>query len=1071
MKNRFSTVDIAAIVKEWKRFIGMRVVNVYDIDNKTYLIRLNRPDEKVILLLESGIRLHSSDYDWPKNPAPSGFSMKLRKHLKNRRLEGVTQLGMDRIVDFQFGSDEAAYHVILELYDRGNIVLTDFEFTILNILRPRTDESQDVKLVVHEKYPLILNIKQHVKPTEDRIREILSSGKDMDPIKKLLLPHLDYGPALLEHCILGAGFNENVKLGKGFDIAQDIGKLMNGIEEAELLLKQIFTQPTKGYITQRKDKRPNPKDGESEDLLTYEEFHPALFRQHEKKEVIELPSFDKACDEFFSKVESQRLDMKALQQERTALKKLDHVKKDNEKRIQGLQQEQETDAMKGQLIELNLQLVDQALMVVRSAIANQIDWNEIWNLIKEAQLSHDPVAMAIKGIKLDTNHMTMLLSDPYYVSDGDDEESVQPLKPLKIDIDLSLSAYANSRKYFEKKKTAKKKEQKTMDASSKAFKSAEKKALKALKEVATAVSINKTRKTYWFEKFLWFISSENFLVIGGRDSQQNELIVKRYFKPGDLYVHADLHGASSVIIKNHTTAHVPPKTLNEAGTMAICNSAAWDAKVITSAWYVYHEQVSKTAPSGEYLTTGSFMIRGKKNYLPPSYLIFGFTLLFKLEEGSVERHRGERKVRTLEDDDAISVVDSVADSETQDIDDTETADGEEDSSSSEEDGEKEEENKEEKAIAIEEEKEEESSSEEEESSFPDTSISLQHVKGEKFELQRGISVNSTNSTTSTISEVADDTVIYLGDDKPIIYGEKKCGINKVKLSAKQRRDLKKGKKDLSSEANEDTKSQQPDTQQLDTKQQNTKQPDTKQPNTKEEKQNQEEIQKGPQQMPFKRGQKAKLRKIKEKYGDQDEEERQLRMGILQSDGPKKEPKRKGKKGRELEQKKQQQAKRAASGGKTVKPVIADIFDLESLGLKDEDDRGETVKTDDSRVKLNTEDVGSDDEKDDDTTQQIGDLQILETLTGLPLPEDEILYAVPMCAPYNSLTNYKYKVKALPGNTKRGKATKSALNMFITDKTATPREKDLIKILKDVDISRNLPGKVKLQAPNITKRKK
>jgi len=56
---------------------------------------------------------------------------------------------------------------------------------------------------------------------------------------------------------------------------------------------------------------------------------------------------------------------------------------------------------------------------------------------------------------------------------------------------------------------------------------------------------------------------------------------------------------------------IPPKTLNEAGTMAICNSAAWDAKVVTSAWWVNPSQVSKTAPSGEYLTTGSFMIRGK----------------------------------------------------------------------------------------------------------------------------------------------------------------------------------------------------------------------------------------------------------------------------------------------------------------------------------------------------------------------------------------------------------------------------------------------------------------------------
>lgn len=41
-------------------------------------------------------------------------------------------------------------------------------------------------------------------------------------------------------------------------------------------------------------------------------------------------------------------------------------------------------------------------------------------------------------------------------------------------------------------------------------------------------------------------------------------------KPTDLYVHADIHGASSVIIKNPTGQAVPPKTLNEAGVMAIC---------------------------------------------------------------------------------------------------------------------------------------------------------------------------------------------------------------------------------------------------------------------------------------------------------------------------------------------------------------------------------------------------------------------------------------------------------------------------------------------------------------------
>lgn len=41
-------------------------------------------------------------------------------------------------------------------------------------------------------------------------------------------------------------------------------------------------------------------------------------------------------------------------------------------------------------------------------------------------------------------------------------------------------------------------------------------------------------------------------------------------KAGDLYVHADVQGASSVIIKNPSGKPVPPRTLDEAGLMAVC---------------------------------------------------------------------------------------------------------------------------------------------------------------------------------------------------------------------------------------------------------------------------------------------------------------------------------------------------------------------------------------------------------------------------------------------------------------------------------------------------------------------
>lgn len=103
--------------------------------------------------------------------------------------------------------------------------------------------------------------------------------------------------------------------------------------------------------------------------------------------------------------------------------------------------------------------------------------------------------------------------------------------------------------------------------------------------------------------------------------------MKRYLRPGDVYVHADIHGASSCIVRSKIkpvigpdgfpVTTISPSCLQEAGTMTLCRSGAWKAKIVASAWWVHAHQVSKTAPSGEYLSTGSFMIYGKKNFLPP----------------------------------------------------------------------------------------------------------------------------------------------------------------------------------------------------------------------------------------------------------------------------------------------------------------------------------------------------------------------------------------------------------------------------------------------------------------------
>jgi predicted ribosome quality control (RQC) complex YloA/Tae2 family protein len=62
-------------------------------------------------------------------------------------------------------------------------------------------------------------------------------------------------------------------------------------------------------------------------------------------------------------------------------------------------------------------------------------------------------------------------------------------------------------------------------------------------------------------------------------------------RAGDIYVHADLHGAATVVVKNPSGLPVPPKTLSEAGHMAICYSAAWESKVVAAAWWVESTQV------------------------------------------------------------------------------------------------------------------------------------------------------------------------------------------------------------------------------------------------------------------------------------------------------------------------------------------------------------------------------------------------------------------------------------------------------------------------------------------------
>ena len=136
----------------------------------------------------------------------------------------------------------------------------------------------------------------------------------------------------------------------------------------------------------------------------------------------------------------------------------------------------------------------------------------------------------------------------------------------------------------------------------------------------------KARKTFWFETYRWFFTSEGNLVLAGKDRKSNEKVIKKHMKQFDLYVHADLYGAPSTLVKGTDTSRPSEQSVKEACQFAVCFSRAWPAGQLSgSAYWVYPEQVSKTAESGEYVSSGSWVIRGKRNYLfdLPMHLYIG----------------------------------------------------------------------------------------------------------------------------------------------------------------------------------------------------------------------------------------------------------------------------------------------------------------------------------------------------------------------------------------------------------------------------------------------------------------
>lgn len=76
--------------------------------------------------------------------------------------------------------------------------------------------------------------------------------------------------------------------------------------------------------------------------------------------------------------------------------------------------------------------------------------------------------------------------------------------------------------------------------------------------------------------------------------------------------------------------------------------------------------------------------------------------------------------------------------------------------------------------------------------------------------------------------------------------------------------------------------------------------------------------------------------------------------------------------------------------------------------------------------------------------------------------------IPMCAPYPTLKDNKFKVKLVPGGLKKGKAARNIINFFLSCGDLEENEKPFIKAMPEQEVINAVIGNVKLGGAGLLK---
>ncbi|MBQ2612780.1 MAG: NFACT family protein [Methanobrevibacter sp.] len=574
-----SNVDIFTISDELNNLLtGARVDKSFQPSKDIVVMRFHVAGTgRVDLVMQCGSRIHTSKYPLENPTNPPTFPMLLRKRVKGAHVESVTQHNFDRVVEIKVKKDKY-YTIVVELFDKGNIILLDEDNNIILPLKRKHWSTRDISSKKEYIFPEERGINP-IKVSEEEFKNIFIQNES-DVVRTLAVN--GFGSLYAEEIIQRA--NKYAQIDKN---TQNNDLTEEQISALYKSLKELFD------ILKNEEYKPQiVKDGRREDVL------PLDLVKYEGFEKTYYENFNEACDEFYSKrVNNDIKDIK----EKAWNKKVNKFEKRlrlQEETLDNFNKTIETSQHKGELIYSNYTGIENLINVVNSAISKEYSFKEIGKILKKAKKDGMGEAQIFESI----DKMGVLTLN---------------IDNTSILIDPKLSIPENAESYYEKAKKAKKKTKGALIAIENTKKQLEE--IKSKKELAMEnISIPKKREKKnlkWYEKLRWFVTSDNTLVVGGRDAGTNEAIVKKYLDNNDIYLHADIHGASSTAIKLEGKS-LNDTILKESGEFAASFSSAWSKGFTTQdVFWVHPDQVSKTPEAGEFLAKGSFVIRGNRNFI------------------------------------------------------------------------------------------------------------------------------------------------------------------------------------------------------------------------------------------------------------------------------------------------------------------------------------------------------------------------------------------------------------------------------------------------------------------------